>query len=296
MTPGHHYLMVVQPKDLQKALQLYQQVKVQSPQDTSLVLVTQASVLSEFASLRTWKELQPVPSSSLVHPGRARKWAAVTDYQLPLVGSDEADEPTVEFKSGGHVMAVDANLAGSVHTILLDSGASGTAYITQAFVLKLGLPIVPLRKAQRVQVGDGNVVQGLGSCMLPLRLGTLKCKVQCLVMPKLPLYPLILGDPWLQAFQAEISYATHTVTLTNPQGKSVRLQSTNHPKVAGQVKRTDSSTLVPHSTLAELCEELGVEIGSTLSYSSADIPSIHPSIHPSWSVAGGWLSGCKRTR
>ena len=289
MTPGHHYLMVVQPQNLPKALQLYQQVKVQSPLDTSLVLVTQASALSDVSTLMTWNNLQSVQPSSLVHPGRARKWTAVTDFQVQSAEPDESEVPTVEFKSGSHVMSVTANLAGSVHTILLDSGATGTAYITQAFVHKLGLPMVPLLKARSVQVGDGSVVQGLGSCTLPLRLGTLKCKVQCLVMPKLPQYPLILGDPWLQAFQAEVSYASHTVTLTNPQGKSVTLHSATHPKLARQV-RADSSTLVPHSTLAEMWEELGIEIGSTFSYSSADIPSIHPSNHPSILVSGRRLA------
>ena len=122
----------------------------------------------------------------------------LTDYSTPSPAVQEGEEAslsTLEFKSSGHTMAVTANLAGAVQTVLLDSGASGTAYITQAFVQELGLPVSPLPKSQGVQMGDCLVVQGLGTCTLPLRFGTLKCKVQCLVMPKLPLYPLIQGDP-----------------------------------------------------------------------------------------------------
>ena len=169
---------------------------------------------------------------------------------------------TLEFKSSSHTMAVTANLAGAVHTILLDSDASGTAYITQAFVQELGLPVSPLPKAQGVQMGDCLVVQGFGTCTLPLRLGTLKCKVQCLVMPKLPQYPLILGDPWLQAYQAELSYATHTVTLTSPQGKVVTLHSATHPKMASHSKLV-KPVLQVTTTLADVCDELGVT-GDTL--------------------------------
>ena len=125
MVPGHHYLMVVRPQHVQRALQLYQKVKASSVQPTSVVLVTQATVAALTPCLQCWNTLQSVPSQSLYHPGRPRKWTALTDFVVSNVG--DQSEVTYEFKSGQHSMAVTANLAGAVHTILLDSGASGTA-------------------------------------------------------------------------------------------------------------------------------------------------------------------------
>ena len=279
MTPGRHYLMVVQPQHLQKALQLYQTVKSQSVHNTSIVLVTQASALATVQNLASWNTLQTVSPGALLHPGRTRKWVAITDYTVHLAVEPNAE--TLQFQSSGHTMAVTANLAGAVQTILLDTGASGTAYITQALVHELGLPMVPLQKSQGVQVGDCSVVQGLGTCILPLRLGTLKCKVQCLVMPKLPLYPLILGNPWLQAFQADLLFSTHSVTLTNPQGKKVTIQSVTHPKKVGRKGAvTPASKLVTDvdegispsttCTLAEGCAALDTSQNNTLLSLSKD--------------------------
>ena len=259
MQPGHHYLMIVQPQHVQKALQLYHQVKAQSPATTTVVLVTQSTVVSTTPSLISWNTLQSVPPTSLNHPGRARKWTAVTDYRIRTL--EEPGMETYEFQSGQHAMAVTANLAGAVHNILLDSGASGTAYITQAFVYDLGLPVIPLSKPYGVKMGDCVVVQGLGFCTLPLRLGTLKCKVQCLVLPNLPVYPLILGDPWLQAFRAQLSYTTHTVSLTTPRGKEITLQSATQPRLARTAANQAPSQPTDHTTLAELYE--GLELGKS---------------------------------
>jgi hypothetical protein len=190
----------------------------------------------------------------------------VTDYRSQI--SDEPGVDTYEFQSGQHAMAVTANLAGAVHNILLDSGASGTAYITQAFVHDLGLPVIPLSAPYGVKMGDCGVVQGLGFCTLPLRLGTLKCKVQCLILPNLPLYPLILGDPWLQAFQAQLSYTTHTVELTNPRGKVITLQSATQPKLAKRLVKSAPVQPTDHTTLAELYD--GLELGSKETLLSTD--------------------------
>ncbi len=324
MTPGHHYLMVVQPQYVHRAMHLYHTVKAESTLPTSVVLVTQATVVSSTPSLMSWNTLQSVHSTSLHHPGRARKWTAVTDYRLSTL-VDQGDS-TCEFQSSKHTMAVTANLAGAVHNILLDSGASGTAYATQAIVNDLGLPVAPLANPQGVKMGNCAVVQGLGLCTLPLRLGTLKCKVQCLVLPNLPGYPLILGDPWLQAYKAELSYVTHTVSLTNPQGRVVTLHSATQPKVTRTHHRRHKKPSTGHTTLAELCVEVGMALGKPLQadelcdsgryettpqgagsyladHTPATLATNHPmdtthcSDHPALPLVGrGWLSGCKRIR
>ena len=64
---------------------------LKSPSTTTVVLITQSTVVSTASNLLSWNTLQSVQPTSLNHPGRARKWTAVTDY-----GSQICDDPGVE--------------------------------------------------------------------------------------------------------------------------------------------------------------------------------------------------------
>ena len=227
MEPGHHYLIVVRRQHLDKAVRLYSQVKGLSSNPTTAVIVTTCRG-ADASSLLNWNTVQYMSTMDITPRPKGqfnRKWTALTDYRMSV--AEGHTEVLYEFRTGHHTMVVTANLAGSVHKVLLDPGATGTAFVSTALVQDLGLPLTPLTDNHSVRVAGGHIVQPQGLCTVPLRLGHFKCKVQCMVLSELPGYPLLLGDPWLTAVGADMSFKTKTVSLTCPSGRVVTLASAN---------------------------------------------------------------------
>jgi len=154
---------------------------------------------------RNWKIIRTYPAEGQETP----QLAAFTDY----VPSDGVD--TVSFTIANTLtMAVPATVSGSPCEILLDSGASGTGFISRAYCKSQGIPIYS-GTAITVSLGNSSQVAATERATVNLRLSKIKAKVECLVLDDIPGYPLLLGDPWLTTFKANMDYQRQSVTLMN---------------------------------------------------------------------------------
>ncbi len=223
--PGQHVLMWPKHRFLKQALHLYNQVKCLD-QNTSGVLVVPYNQATKHP-IKGWQEIHSLTMSQPGH-SRVNKYAVLSDW-MATSGPSVLDqyEYVHLFRSRKHTMAVNAVVAGTQLPVLLDTGATGTGFIAKAYAQELNLVIHPQAKRQMVKMGDNHTTQSCGLCVVPLRMGTYKTKVQCLVMPALPDYAVVLGDPWLTAVKADLKYSSGCVTIHTPQGTEVTLQSTS---------------------------------------------------------------------
>lgn len=219
--PGQHILLYPKARYLEHTLQLYNQLKCAS-QSTSAVLVVPANLVSS-PLLKSWHVIKWITKPQ---PGHTWSFKHAVLVEMTQQGNPESqDSPVMLFQSQKHSMSVTATIAGTVVPVLLDSGATGTGFISKAYVQELGLPISQQVNTQLVKLGDTHTTQSCGLCTVPLRIGKYKAKIQCLVMPALPQYALVLGDPWLTAVKADLNYGRGTVTIYTTQGAVVTLHT-----------------------------------------------------------------------
>lgn len=190
---------------------------------------------------KSWKVIKWV---NIPTPGRtwSTKYAVLTDWVAPTEHRNTAQEPLLCFQSTKHTMSLMATVAGTTLPILLDSGATGTGFISQTSAQSLGLPVTTQATEQWVKLGDDHSILATGLCVVPIRIGQYKARVQCLVLPALPGYALVLGDPWLKAVKAHLDYDSTTVTIHTPQGVSVTLKSIGAASGTTLTPASDSGT------------------------------------------------------
>ena len=97
--------------------------------------------------------------------------------------------------------------------ILLDSGASAN-FIDDKLVQELALPTVPLSSHVTVRVADGRTSVVGHSVSTDLTVGTLGFGVTCLPT-ELTYYDLVLGKPWLTAFNPSVNWKLNAVSLVH---------------------------------------------------------------------------------
>lgn len=100
---------------------------------------------------------------------------------------------------------------------LVDSGANGIAFVDQSFAHDNDLPLEPLRKPRRLEVVDGRQsVAGRITHLvkLPVEVQGHKEILPCFVT-KLSQQPIVLGIPWLQIHDADISWKDNTLTFAS---------------------------------------------------------------------------------
>jgi hypothetical protein len=102
--------------------------------------------------------------------------------------------------------------------ILLDNGATGTAFIDRQHCVKEGIVLDPVPLGLTIVLADGSRSTFPNMASVKLRLGRYKCQVKCLVIDHLEDCPLVLGNPWLDKHSADISYQTKKVILRQPDG------------------------------------------------------------------------------
>jgi hypothetical protein len=60
---------------------------------------------------------------------------------------------------------------------------------------------------------------------ITVKFGTFRFKVECLVVDKLPEYPLILVNPWLTKHHADLSLLRKQIVLKMPNGRQICLNA-----------------------------------------------------------------------
>jgi hypothetical protein len=78
--------------------------------------------------------------------------------------------------------------------ILLDTRASGTAFIDMQFCKDENIPLYPAPPGIHIVLGNSSKVQATSMAVVTLRMGHYKCKVECLVVEHLADFHLILGN------------------------------------------------------------------------------------------------------
>jgi predicted aspartyl protease len=112
---------------------------------------------------------------------------------------------------------------------LLDTGASGTAFIQRQFCKDESIKIKSAKIGTTVILGDGYRLTSTEVTEMTIRIGHFKSKVQCLVLDNLADYPLILGCPWLSHYVAEISFSRKQVVLKKTNGQFVAINTFDVP-------------------------------------------------------------------
>jgi predicted aspartyl protease len=134
---------------------------------------------------------------------------AVYVWTKPITEEQEG----LMFTSEGHTMVLKGTIDGVATKILLDTGASGTAFIQRQFCADESIKIKSAKIGTTVILGDESKMTSTEVAEITIRIGHFKCKVQCLVLDNLADYPLILGCPWLSHHDAEISFSRKTGSL-----------------------------------------------------------------------------------
>jgi hypothetical protein len=109
--------------------------------------------------------------------------------------------------------------------ILLDTRASGTAFIDIQFCKDENIPLYPAPPNIHIVFGNSSKVQATSMAVVTVRMGHYKCKVECLVVEDLADFPLILGNPWLNQHYAELFFQRKQVIIQRPNGKQFCLNS-----------------------------------------------------------------------
>ena len=107
---------------------------------------------------------------------------------------------------------------------LIDTGASGTHYISKAFCNQIGLTF-ETQEPESVTMADGSSIRIVGTVTVPIHIQSYRAKLPCYVMDMTPEYDIVLGDRWLIQNHAVIDYGGQTCSLQ--QGNRCLVLQTN---------------------------------------------------------------------
>jgi hypothetical protein len=97
--------------------------------------------------------------------------------------------------------------------VLMDTGASGTAFGDRKYCKDESIPLYPAPPNLVIVLCDNSRVLASHMATVNVEFGTYEFKVECLVVDKLPDYPLILGNPWLTSHHADLYFLRKQIVL-----------------------------------------------------------------------------------
>jgi predicted aspartyl protease len=100
------------------------------------------------------------------------------------------------------------------HT-LIDSGATGYAFIDEEFAISRGLPLYRLKEPRTLEVIDGRPIEsGEVTAITKVKMIIHKHVEEIpMLVTKLGHYPVVLGIPWLNQHKVSIRFKTKTVNF-----------------------------------------------------------------------------------
>ena len=210
----HHLMFAPAMGSERQAFRYYQAFRKKNPSSTAVFLVPALDKVTLLFQAWTQIELPKEPQYA--------RFKAFTDFSVL--------EQTVKFTLSRLTMAVSVVISGTKHAVLLDSGASGTAFVTQQFCTDKGFTLRSRPKVT-VAMGDNTPFTTSQAALIPIRVGHLKVNTECYVIPEIPNFPIVLGDPWLQAYNAVLDFGLQQVTLTKGNQKVVLKAAQEEPAV-----------------------------------------------------------------
>jgi predicted aspartyl protease len=122
-------------------------------------------------------------------------------------------------------MKFKGQINGDPMSILMDTGASGTAFIDRKFCKDETIPLYPAPPHQVIVLGNNTQIPASDMATVTVKVGTFRFSFECLVLDKLPDYPLVLGNPWLLKYDADMSFLRKQVVLKRPDGRQICLNA-----------------------------------------------------------------------
>src|SRR6266566_2610671 len=119
---------------------------------------------------------------------------------------------------------------------LIDTGATGFAFIDEDFTGSHHLHLYKLKKPRHLEVIDGRPIQSgaiTHLAYLEIEINEHKEKSPFFVT-KLGHYPIVLGIPWMKYHDVAIRFSSNTVTFDSPRCKKECLSTTETPISIGQ--------------------------------------------------------------
>jgi hypothetical protein len=139
---------------------------------------------------------------------------------------------------GNHLVLLGTRLYNdktiSVNT-LIDTGASGFAFIDEEFIRRHNIATFALKTHRHLEVIDGRPIQSGAITQvahLNLEINGHKEKSSFFVT-KLGHYPIVLGIPWMQYHDVAIRFSSNTVTFDSPRCKKECLAPSTYPVTQG---------------------------------------------------------------
>jgi hypothetical protein len=107
--------------------------------------------------------------------------------------------------------------------VLLDNGATAN-FVSEEFMHALVLPTMLLNSLLTVNLVDGRAKVTDQVCAVDLSVGSFQFRVDCLPT-ELHDYDVVLGMPWLTAFNPSISWRLNTICLVDGESTHVLIGS-----------------------------------------------------------------------
>ena len=140
-------------------------------------------------------------------------WSKIyKDDNIHAFTNHKTQEDIIPFVSERQTMSVPVRIIRTECQVLLDSGASGTGFVTQKFCADHKLHTYSVRKTS-VILGDNSKVSSCRVAQVPIQIGTYKYLTKCLILPDIPEYPVILGSPWLKTHKVKMDFESDSVTM-----------------------------------------------------------------------------------
>ena len=240
---GHHVWLDAPFAGLHVLLDHYVARKAAAPLTTSAcVLAPKRGGPSIHPALSGMRVLCEYPKGYHLLQGAGGKRLAGLPYPMQVLYDppQPAAAAVPELGSVRLSMHYKCRLTGCKASVLLDTGAEGSHYLSHAYCKQAGIRVTPVGSdTPRVCTVDGSHVRVCGTASVLLQLRRYAERVTCLVIEMPHTYDLVLGDAWLVGHKAVLDVANRTVTFRH---RGVRHAVRGADAVAAAVAAADAST------------------------------------------------------
>lgn len=231
---GNHVWIAPPPVLTESFLDHYLDKKTQSPHTTSAcVLVAKRARAPLPPAMKHMRLLCEYRRGYHLFVGADGRRLAGLPYPVQVWYDPPAPAPGSTGVSGARrrlAMHYKCKVSGAKASVLLDTGAEGSQYLSAAFCKRSGIPIKPLTAPQRAQAVDGTELTVHGTASVLLQMQRYSQRLDCTVIDMPDSYDVILGNDWLVAHHATLLMARQRCELLH-KGTRVVLQAAaeTHP-------------------------------------------------------------------
>ena len=148
-------------------------------------------------------------------------WQCIVFHDPSCLDELDSTAPVVTMQFAGLV-------AGAKAKVLLDTGAQGGHYLSEAFCTLHKIAVTP--STDTVKVGDGRDANVIGTAIVKVKIQGYHASLKCVVFDVVQPFDLVLGDGWLAQHAAVMSYQDRTCSIKH-HAKHIVLKQQARPPV-----------------------------------------------------------------